>query len=81
LLLRGVQSKRGGERIDHVHGNVERRIRSARFPQTKSFDIFDFAAQPSTPWRSMWKWTGFVPVCAENLIRVGGVRESAILAA
>ena len=27
--------------------NVERRIRLARFPQTKSFDTFDFAAQPS----------------------------------
>jgi DNA replication protein DnaC len=26
---------------------VERRIRLARFPQTKSFDRFDFAAQPS----------------------------------
>jgi DNA replication protein DnaC len=26
---------------------VERRIRMARFPHTKSFDTFDFAAQPS----------------------------------
>jgi len=26
---------------------VERHIRLARFPQTKSFDTFDFAAQPS----------------------------------
>jgi DNA replication protein DnaC len=26
---------------------VERQIRLARFPQTKSFDTFDFAAQPS----------------------------------
>ena len=35
------------ERIDREHRNVERRIRLARFPQTKSFDTFDFAAQPS----------------------------------
>ncbi len=26
---------------------VERRIRMAKFPHTKSFDTFDFAAQPS----------------------------------
>ena len=35
------------ERIDRERRNVERRIRRARFPQTKSFDTFDFAAQPS----------------------------------
>ena len=35
------------ERIDRERRNVERRIRLARFPQTKSFDTFDFAAQPS----------------------------------
>ena len=35
------------ERIDRERHNVERRIRLARFPQTKSFDTFDFAAQPS----------------------------------
>jgi DNA replication protein DnaC len=35
------------ERIDRERRNMERRIRLARFPQTKSFDIFDFAAQPS----------------------------------
>ena len=34
------------ERIDRERRNVERRIRLARFPQTKSFDTFDFAAQP-----------------------------------
>jgi DNA replication protein DnaC len=33
------------ERIDRERRNVERRIRLARFPQTKSFDTFDFAAQ------------------------------------
>jgi DNA replication protein DnaC len=32
---------------DRERRNVERRIRLARFPQTKSFDTFDFAAQPS----------------------------------
>ena len=31
------------ERIDRERRNVERRIRLARFPQTKSFDTFDFA--------------------------------------
>ena len=35
------------ERIDRERRNVERRIWLARFPQTKSFDTFDFAAQPS----------------------------------
>jgi DNA replication protein DnaC len=35
------------ERIDRERRNVERRIRLARFPQTKSFDTFDFAALPS----------------------------------
>ena len=35
------------ERIDRERRTVERRIRRARFPQTKSFDTFDFAAQPS----------------------------------
>ena len=35
------------ERIDRERRNVERRIRLARFPLTKSFDTFDFAAQPS----------------------------------
>jgi DNA replication protein DnaC len=35
------------ERIDRERRNMERRIRLARFPQTKSFDTFDFAAQPS----------------------------------
>jgi len=35
------------ERIDRERRNIERRIRLARFPQTKSFDTFDFAAQPS----------------------------------
>jgi len=35
------------ERIDRERRNVERRIRLARFPQTKSFDTFDFAAQPT----------------------------------
>ena len=35
------------ERIDRDRRNVERRIRLARFPQTKSLDTFDFAAQPS----------------------------------
>ena len=35
------------ERIDRERRNEERRIRLARFPQTKSFDTFDFAAQPS----------------------------------
>src|SRR5262249_7362201 len=35
------------ERIDRERRNVERRIRLARFPQTKGFDTFDFAAQPS----------------------------------
>src|ERR1700704_2340509 len=35
------------ERIDRERRNVERRIRLARFPQTKSFKPFDFAAQPS----------------------------------
>lgn len=35
------------ERIDRDRRNVERRIRMARFPQTKSLDTFDFEAQPS----------------------------------
>jgi hypothetical protein len=35
------------ERIDRERRNVERRIRLARFPQTKSLDTFDFTAQPS----------------------------------
>jgi DNA replication protein DnaC len=35
------------ERIDRDRRNVERRIRIAHFPQTKSLDTFDFAAQPS----------------------------------
>jgi DNA replication protein DnaC len=35
------------ERIDRERRMVERRIRMARFPHTKSFDMFDFAAQPS----------------------------------
>src|SRR3977135_3587174 len=35
------------ERIDRERRNVEHRIRLAHFPQTKSFDPFDFAAQPS----------------------------------
>ncbi len=35
------------ERIDRERRNVERRIRLARFPQTKSLDTFDFAAQAS----------------------------------
>jgi DNA replication protein DnaC len=34
------------ERIDRERRNVEW-IRLARFPQTKSFDTFDFSAQPS----------------------------------
>ena len=34
------------ERIDRERRNVERRIRLARFPQTKSFDTFDFGTQP-----------------------------------
>jgi DNA replication protein DnaC len=34
------------ERIDRERRMVERRIRMARFPHTKSFDTFDFA-QPS----------------------------------
>ncbi len=34
------------ERIDRERRNVERRIRLVRFPQTKSFDSFDFTAQP-----------------------------------
>ena len=35
------------ERIERERRNVERRIRLARFPQTKSFDTFDFTSQPS----------------------------------
>ncbi len=35
------------ERIERERRNVERRIRLARFSQTKSFDTFDFTAQPS----------------------------------
>src|SRR4051794_4624705 len=35
------------ERIDRERRNIERRIRAARFPQTKSLDTFDFNAQPS----------------------------------
>ena len=35
------------ERIDRDRRMVERRIRLAKFPHTKSFDTFDFAAQPS----------------------------------
>ena len=35
------------ERIDRERRMVERRIRMAMFPHTKSFDTFDFAAQPS----------------------------------
>ena len=35
------------ERIDRERRMVERRIRLAKFPHTKSFDTFDFTAQPS----------------------------------
>ena len=35
------------ERIDRERRNIERRIRQAHFPQTKSLDTFDFTAQPS----------------------------------
>jgi DNA replication protein DnaC len=35
------------ERIDRERRNIERRIRLAHFPQTKSLDTFDFTAQPS----------------------------------
>jgi DNA replication protein DnaC len=35
------------ERIDRERRMVERRIRLAHFPHTKSFDTFDFTAQPS----------------------------------
>jgi DNA replication protein DnaC len=35
------------ERIDRDRRNMERRIRQARFPQTKSLDTFDFKAIPS----------------------------------
>ena len=35
------------ERIDRERRMMERRIRAARFPVTKSFDTFDFAAVPS----------------------------------
>jgi DNA replication protein DnaC len=35
------------ERIDRERRMVERRIRLARFPHTKSFDTYDFTAQPS----------------------------------
>lgn len=35
------------ERIGRKRRNVERRIRLARFPQTKGLDTFEFAAQPS----------------------------------
>lgn len=35
------------ERIDRNRRNMERRIRQARFPQTKSLDTFDFKAIPS----------------------------------
>ena len=35
------------ERIDRERRMVERRIRIAKFPHTKSFDTFDFTAQPS----------------------------------
>lgn len=35
------------ERIERDRRNMERRIRAARFPQTKSLDTFDFQAMPS----------------------------------
>src|SRR3954454_11770584 len=35
------------ERIDRERRTIERRIRAAWFPQTKSLDTFDFNAQPS----------------------------------
>ncbi len=35
------------ELIDRERRTVERRIRAARFPATKSFDTFDFTAIPS----------------------------------
>ena len=35
------------ERIDRDLRAIERRIHLARFPQVKSLDTFDFAAQPS----------------------------------
>ena len=35
------------ERIERDRYNMERRIRAARFPQTKSLDTFDFKAIPS----------------------------------
>jgi len=35
------------ERIDRDRRTIERRIRQARFPQTKSLDTFDFKAMPS----------------------------------
>ena len=44
------------ERIDRERCNVERRIRLARFPQTKSLDTFDFTAPASLNkrWFSSW---------------------------
>lgn len=42
------------ERIDRERRMVERRIRMARFPHTKSFDTFDFAAQPCRGVRVSW---------------------------
>lgn len=35
------------ERIERDRRNMERRIRAAKFPQTKSLDTFDFKAMPS----------------------------------
>ena len=35
------------ERIERDRRNMERRIRAAKFPQTKSLDTFDFKAIPS----------------------------------
>jgi DNA replication protein DnaC len=44
------------ERIDRERRNVERRIRMARFPQTKSLDTFDFVASHRSTNRWFWNW-------------------------
>ena len=44
------------ERIDRERRMVERRIRMAKFPHTKSFDTFDFTAQPSNSGVMLLRW-------------------------
>ncbi len=46
------------ELIDRHHRMVDRRIKAARFPTTKSLDTFDFLAIPFSTSLWCWSWPG-----------------------